>query len=516
VGGGDVPLAGPFLTPGRVVAALLLVCAVKGAWLTAGVVVPPDADTVRDLGFIQGVRDGNWFHDPATGGAWRWYPPLLHDLAALITGTLRLKLFDTWLHAGAVLNLLTPLSFYWMNRRLIGPWPAAVATVLLVLFDGLLLPSDAVTGYTPWTLTPALAWPIFFVSVRLIATAVERGTIAGAVMAGSCIGVLFLAHTVPGILLAGMTAVTAAVVQGPRWRTLTWLACAAVVALIWAAPFLLPLLIAYRLHIANVVPGSWVHPVMSEPLTLVPNLLGVAAMIWLGTQRIWLRLPRGTIALFAAWILLCVIPLGRHYACDGRTDGACVVFLVAVHHYLAYLQPVWASLIGLAGVSVTNGRISTAPLYLVIAACGVAAILFVLDPEDQSLRRIGSIHPERVLDRGAYDWILANTRPDDLFVTELPPNPADMGPGAATVIAAGRRLVAPPEMHSNPYVAWEPRNAQRLDALRPDADLCPVLRDAAATTFLLLPAGREVSRATPVFRSPFNTIYQVPRGVCGA
>ena len=504
------------------IVALLLVCAVKGAWLSAGVVVPPDPDTVRDLGFVQAVRDGNWFHDPTTGGAWRWYPPLLHDLAALVTGALRLPLFDTWLHAGAVLNLLTPLSFYWMNRRLIGPWPAANATVLLVLFDGILLPSDAVTGYTPWTLTPALAWPMFFGAVRVVATSVERRTAAGALIVGSAVGAVFLAHTIPAVLLAGMTAVAAVAVQGLGWRTLVWLACAAAVALVWAAPFLLPLLIVYRLHIANTVLGSWVHPVLSRPLMLVPGVLGLLALIWLLTQLIWLRLPRGTMAIFVAWIILCLVPFGRHYACIGRTGGACSVFVVAAHHYVAYLQPAWASLIGLALARLSSGRVSTARLSFAIAACSTAAIVFVFDPDDWSLRRLGSVHPERVLDRAAYEWILANTRPDDLFVTELPPNPADMGPGAATVIAAGRRLVAPPEMHSNPYVAWQPRNAQRLDALRPDADLCPLVREAGdGTAFLLLSADgaqadRHIDRATPVFSSSFNMIFAVPRSVCGA
>ena len=31
-------------------------------------------------------------------------------------------LFDAWLHAGALLNLLTPASFYWMNCRLVRRW----------------------------------------------------------------------------------------------------------------------------------------------------------------------------------------------------------------------------------------------------------------------------------------------------------------------------------------------------------------------------------------------------------
>jgi hypothetical protein len=152
-----------------------------------------------------------------------------------------------------------------------------------------------------------------------------------------------------------------------------------------------------------------------------------------------------------------------------------------------------------------------------VAACCAAAIAFMADTEDWSLRRLGSVHPEKVLDHAAYEWILANTRPDDLFVTELPPNPADMGSGAATVMAAGRRLVAPPEMHSNPYVAWEPRNARRLEALRPGADLCRLVREAGdSTAFLLLPAGRAVNGATSVFSSPSSTILAVPRSVCAA
>ena len=36
--------------------------------------------------------------------------------------------------------------------------------------------------------------------------------------------------------------------------------------------------------------------------------------------------------------------------------------------------------------------------------------------------------------------------------------------GPATVIAAGRRLAAPPRYHSNPYAPWEPQNARRFSA----------------------------------------------------
>lgn len=502
------------ITPGRVVAALLVLCAIKGLWLTTGVVVPPDPDTVRDLGFIQAVRDGNWFGDPATEGAWRWYPPLLHNLAALLTAALPLTLYDAWLHAGVLLNLLTPASFYWMNCRLVGRWPAAAATVLLVLAFGAALPGDASAGYTPWTLTPALAWPPFFVSVRLIAGAAERLRPAGTVVAGSAVGLLFLAHTVPSVLLAGLLIAAVVTLHGVTRRSALWLVAAGGIALLWTTPFLLPLLLAYRLHIVHPDPGAWVHPVLSDRLTLLPTALGLFLLAWLVRQRAWAHLPRSTVGILGAWIALCGMFLVRHYACSDNRDGVCGVFVVAAHHYLVYLQAAWATVAGLALALLWRRGEPAHWVRSAAAVLVVALIAFFADAEDLAYRRLGQGPAERVLDRAAYEWILARTEPGALFVTELPPNPADMGPGAAAVIAAGRRLVAPPGLHSNPYLPWTSRNEQRLALLKPGADLCPLLREAGEDgAFFLLPHGRTVA-AAPVFDTAVHTIYRVPERSC--
>ena len=74
---------------------LLIRCAVEGLLATAGVEAAPDIDSWRDVGFIQGFLDGNWFGDPAYAGEWRWYPPLMHGLAAL----------------GVLLSGTSPMSF---------------------------------------------------------------------------------------------------------------------------------------------------------------------------------------------------------------------------------------------------------------------------------------------------------------------------------------------------------------------------------------------------------------------
>jgi hypothetical protein len=73
-------------------------------------------------------------------------------------------------------------------------------------------------------------------------------------------------------------------------------------------------------------------------------------------------------------------------------------------------------------------------------------------------------------------WILANTRPNDTFATPLAFDWADPAPFA--VYAAGRKLVAAPLLHSNPYVLWEPREARRRQI--PEA----AAGDVPATPFL--------------------------------
>jgi hypothetical protein len=61
---------------------LLTLCLARGLWLNRGVVGPGYFDEFRDAGFVQGILDGNLFGDPFPRKAWRWYPPLIHFLAA--------------------------------------------------------------------------------------------------------------------------------------------------------------------------------------------------------------------------------------------------------------------------------------------------------------------------------------------------------------------------------------------------------------------------------------------------
>ena len=60
----------PFLA----LAGLLALCLLQGLRITQGVNVPADLDALRDIGFAQGLLDGNWFGDPAYADGVRYYP----------------------------------------------------------------------------------------------------------------------------------------------------------------------------------------------------------------------------------------------------------------------------------------------------------------------------------------------------------------------------------------------------------------------------------------------------------
>jgi len=202
-----------------------------------------------------------------------------------------------------------------------------------------------------------------------------------------------------------------------------------------------------------------------------------------------------------------------------------------VHHYHAYLQGAWASLIGFA-ISVVPRRWSLPTRRAAWAALGIAGVAggvgFITQPWDLSKRAAALAEPDAILDRHAYSWILEHTGPDALFATPLPDmdaRPSNIGPQAAAVIAAGRRLVAAPVRHANPFLDWNDRNARRVRYLNSLTDvtgetqaLCAFEHEAGprGNAFFLVPNALIVraQAVSLVFRDRVDTIYRVIAGPC--
>jgi hypothetical protein len=546
-------------------ALLLGLCAIEGFQATIGLRRPPDIDSLRDVGFIQSFLDGNWFGDPAYAGEWRWYPPLMHAVGAagvLLTGIPALTL---WVQLGPWINLFAPLTFFLMNARLFERRAAAVATAVFVLFNGALAWPHIQASYTPWPLIPSVALPLFFLGIMLVHARGGSTRMVDAVVVGSFLGIVFLAHTVPALLLSVIVAMTAFAEHGIRLRTILWLAVVALLELSWALPFLAPLLLQYRLHIANPVPGAWtdalMHPRGAFVHLGVLNMPGVVAA--LGAWLLWRRAPlsRRTVVILSTWIAVCIGLLIRHQACTiADTKGAyCEIFVISPHHYHFYLAAAWASLLGhtvwqaarfwsnnINGLSrVRVALLSGIPL----AVFALGSFWFLFRPHELGERKIpwweveGDVSPEtgpyhwirnsmrpaseslmrklaqydRAFDIGMYHWILAHTRPTDLFVST----------GGVEVISAGRRQVAMPEVHSNPYVVWASREDRRLRFIaaitdgKPDSGraLCDLIAEAGTNNdaYFLLPNTLAVdsSAVELVLRGDYSSLYRVKTEDCG-
>ena len=124
-------------------------------------------------------------------------------------------------------------------------------------------------------------------------------------------------------------------------------------------------------------------------------------------------------------------------------------------------------------------------------------------------------------DIASYHWIVAHTRPRDLFVTRL-----DRDDAVFAVLSAGRRLVAAPLLFSNPYVDWVSREERRVRFIAaisgqnagPTRNLCDLLTETDGNTaFFLLPNEDLVNihAVTLVWHGPYNSLYRVNPITCG-
>jgi hypothetical protein len=533
-----------YARPARAVLLVVVsLCAVHALVVMHGLSYPPDPDTLRDAGLVQGLLDGNLFGDPVNQGAWRWYPPGIHVVLALLTPLSGLPAAGALMWLAPWLNLLAPVTFFAMSERLFGSAAAAIATLVFVLFNGAFYVEPAMSAtYTPWPLTPNMALPIFFAGIMVIERQTIRLRVWGAVLTGAVLGFAFLAHTVPALLLSGIVFACVVARHGITPRAILWLALVAIIELAIGALFLVPLLVAYRLHIVNPIPGSWVEYFLNlghPKLMLIVAALNFPGLVALATTWALRRrapLSRVATAILAAWIGISAAFLIRYYACGflGNGPGICRVAVIPVHHFHFYLQAAWACLIGHACWQVwQRDRLSPAIRRMGAAAAILLALAgsvwFIARPMDMRIRALALAESD-VLDPDAYLWIHDNTRPADLFVTELidDPNTTLNDVDALTVMAAGRRLVAAPALHSNPYIDWPSRDERRrryLAAIKagPDASnpaLCDLAREAGsgAAVWALLPRQTPVATqaASPAHATEANVIYRItPRGCPG-
>ncbi len=521
-----------------IVGLLLLLCLLHGISVQRGVPVPPDIDSWRDLGFIQALLDGNYWGDPSYAGEWRYYPPLVHAIvaaAAYVSATDDLALF--WTRSGIWLNLLTPVAFFLMCRGLFAVTGAAVAaTCFYVLWSGSTGTPWLMGGYTAWPLTPPVAQAPFFLAVLAIVRArppsIQSAALLHAALIGLLIGLTALAHLVPAIILTVVVTVVAAFRAQGHPRAVAWLAVVAVAEIATAAPYLVTSVLYYPDGILNEVNGGYVDDMLrldGLKRTILINTPGAVALVAaVALVRHRRDVAPAAAAAVLAWVGVCVVLIMRHYACAlpeiGQTR-ACSVFVLTVHHYHLYLQNAWACLMGYVAWTAIQMAMEPhrarlwrpAATVVVLAALSLGVWSFLRHGYDKLAQQAGQ-EDGQGFDVQAYRWVLANTAPRDVFVTELP---GDWhAPAAFSVMAAGRQVIAVPVLFSNPFVPWTERDVRRqayLDAAAQDTGgdsrLCD-LRGQPAYLLVPLDFPARSPRLQPVYATAYHAAYRISTEGC--
>lgn len=449
---------------------------------------PADSDLARDSAQAMTVYDGDLLGDPQYPGELLWYNPLTPSLVALLAKVTGQPLPLIYTRAGAYLNLLAPILFYALVAVLLDRWTALAAT-LAFLFVQLAPPTSSAlyATYSPVLYAANLAQAWLYGTLVVFVAAVRTQRRRWYVLTGVLLGLTFLAHTAPAIMLGMIVALQTLVAvlrhEGRRRSALVNFGLIIGLALIFSAPLTYSLVGHYRLHVLNLTPGDSIHsPVALDNLgtllrtnTIEQPLFIVVAI---GLMAILARSKRPySRRVLGLWLIGAIGFMSFSYVRQSlKRQGIEIPGLVPSHHFLFYLRAAESILLG-AGVIAVCGLIGAALsrlfrdrsswrlaarayverglVLIALALLMVWAYPLYLEREDfNDFPRESVLFGQNADLVNAYAWLRANTQPTDVFLTSDRLATYVVGP-------AGRKIVAGDSFFANPYVDWKSRATDR-------------------------------------------------------
>jgi len=460
--------------------AFALLCAIaffKSVRTTGDLSWPHDLDEFREIGMAQSVLDGRYGTDHLYLGETVWYNPLTSTVAAALAGASRVPISVIVTRAGAYLNLLAPISFY-LLVLLLFERPVALAAGAAFLFAPIgNAPSWAAASYSPWIFSQNFAQVFFYLTLIALIKALGSASLRWYFVCGILLGITFLGHTAPAVLFGAVAVVVSAaslfrrapgnlraVFGSPEVRgsLLTLL-----VAFVISLPFTFSILFHYRLTIRNPIPGNWIYAPLAKEnfLRLVASyltlfgLIAAIGLIFVARNSLW---PRRVLLL--TWLGVCLLFLAIGELQQVASPDLHLLFAPA-HHFLFYFHALETVLFGAGAVFVCRligQRFVSRIFWAETAMLAVTIVCFVALAWPSYSRRFDFTtardeaigFQERADYLAAYRWILANTKPTDVFLSLT----GDLD--LSIVGPADRKTVVTcqPEF-SSPYVDWKSRSA---------------------------------------------------------
>ena len=160
-----------------------------------------DVDIHRYMSYVQGNLYGHFGQDPNFTGAYLWYNPLLTLAETAIVKITGLPVHLVMTRAGLYLNLLSPIAFIFM-MLVVSDFKVSLASLLSYLFlaSGA-IPCYYAATYSPWLYPVCFAQFLFYLNIILCYKAFSTQKYIWFFVLGTFIGISFLAHTAPTILI---------------------------------------------------------------------------------------------------------------------------------------------------------------------------------------------------------------------------------------------------------------------------------------------------------------------------
>lgn len=477
-------LVSRLVIPDLLFAAALIFAFVHAARTTYDLEYGYNPDMYRDTGVAESMLNGTFPDDPVYAGELAWYNPLVPGIVAVLTQITRQPAHLVYVRAGAYLNLLAPLGFYLLASRCFNRWTGlACAVGFLFLVENRAIGYFA--SYTPWLFPTDFAQGFFYLALAAYWQALTTEKLRWYSGFGLLWGVAFLAHTSPALLLGGIFVLSSLPRLYAAWdenlqseklyRQFAAILASLLLAVVVSLPLISTIVGHYGLKTLNTAPATFRAPQLD--VNNITGLLGSQVSIWtlvaaLGCLHLLrMRSAPVTRQLVMLWLPVVVGLLAYDFVVQLMARlGVSLPVIIPSWHLVMYFEAVKALLFGLGVVVAlrliagavnsaipdrllmdrlaSNAALSAVLLVLVIGTYPAYTSRYVFTEARAEALKIKQVMTDRA---GAYEWVRANTTPEDVFLT------TDSHLSMFVVAQAGRKLVAAPPTFSNPYVPLEPR-----------------------------------------------------------
>ena len=278
-----------------------------------------ETDFYRDMAFIQGALDGNYGKDPNLAGEYLWYNPLLFMVETLTVWLTRLPVNDIVWQAGPYLNILGPIAFFFILKRIFNIRIALASSLSFLFLASGDIPGWGAATYSPWLFPVCFNQFLFYISVLLCYRAFSRPDLRYFGLLGISIGISFLGHPAPALILILLMfwIQIGNIISSVKDKQLSKVGTYCLQGAVTLIPFILAslplsyyLIGKYHLHILNRYPQQMVGSIfilhnfkdLIKANFSISALVSLVGLIWF-YKNVKIPLVR---KIFFGWLFICI------------------------------------------------------------------------------------------------------------------------------------------------------------------------------------------------------------------